>query len=525
MAWISRVKALVRRILAREQVEDELNEEVDAYLDILTERHMARGLSREQARRAARIEFEGTEQVKERVREIRVGAAIETTLRDFAYAWRVLRRNPAFTIVAILTLALGIGSATTMFSVVHGVLLRPLPYPDADRVAEVTMNFSPQNTPRGPLSMADFLDWRAHSRAFERAEAYARNLIILQFDDEGKSEMVPSANVSGGFFRALRATPALGRLIEEQDEKPGAAVVVLSDRLWTRRFGRDPGVIGRVLRLNREFTIIGVAQPGFAYPPDAELWGNLEVQPPSRRGPFNFYGIGRLRPGATLDQARAEMRVLAERIERDHPRDYSRLSYPLVSLREAITGEVKPALLAMFAGVAALLLIAVVNVAAILLARAGARERELALRASLGAGRGRLIRQLLTESLLLGLGGAALGALLASAGVHAVVWLKLDRLPRMSDIRLDGPVLAFAISVALVSAVLFGLYPALHGTRSALNSALHEGARGATESRRRARGVLVAMQVALCTTLLAGAGLLLRSFLKLQDCHFQNYLA
>ncbi len=286
MVWISRLKALIRRIGARKRAEDDLNEEVDAYLDILTERHKARGLSLEQARRAAHIEFEGSEQVKEKVREVHVGAAIETTLRDFTYAWRVLRRNPAFTVVAILTLALGVGSATMMFSVVHGVLLRPLPYPDADRVAEVAMNFSPQNTPRGPLSMADFLDWRAHTRAFERAEAYALSLSILPFDDE--SEMVSSANVSGGFFRALRATPALGRLIEEQDEKPGSAVVVLSDRLWKRRYQSDPAVIGRVLRLNREFTIVGVAQPGFTYPPGVEMWGNVEVQPPTRRGPFNF---------------------------------------------------------------------------------------------------------------------------------------------------------------------------------------------------------------------------------------------
>ena len=180
---------------------------------------MARGLSREQALRAARVEFAGSEQVKEKVREIRVGAAIETTLRDFAYALRAVRRAPVFTVVAILTLALGVGSATMMFSVLHGVLLRPLPYPDADRVAEVAMNFSPQNTPRGPLSMADFLDWRAHTRTFERAEAYARSLSIIRFDDE--SELVASANVSGGFFCALRATPALGRLIEEGGRKAG----------------------------------------------------------------------------------------------------------------------------------------------------------------------------------------------------------------------------------------------------------------------------------------------------------------
>lgn len=223
-----------------------------------------------------------------------------------------------------------------------------------------------------------------------------------------------------------------------------------------------------------------------------------------------------MRPAATLDQARAEMRILAERIEHDHPRDYSRLSFPTASLREAMTGEVKPALLAMFGGVAALLLIAVVNIAALLLARTGARERELAVRASLGAQRGRLVRQLLTESLCLGLGGAVLGSLFAWAGVSAISWLMPDRLPRMNDIRLDAPVLAFAVSVALISAVLFGIYPALQGTRSALNPMLHEGGRGATESRRRARAVMVAVQVALCTTLLAGAGLLLRSFLKLQ---------
>jgi hypothetical protein len=213
--------------------------EVDAYLGILIERHVAHGLSPEEARRAARMEFGGPEQVKEGVREVRVGAGIETTLRDFGYACRVLRRNPGFTTVAVLTLALGIGSATMMFSVVHGVLWRPLPYPDAERVAEVAMNFSPQNTARGPLSMADFLDWRTHSRVFERAEAYASNLVILPFEDARESEMVPSANVSGGFFRALRATPAMGRLIEEQDEKPGTGVAVLSDGLWARRFGRD----------------------------------------------------------------------------------------------------------------------------------------------------------------------------------------------------------------------------------------------------------------------------------------------
>jgi putative ABC transport system permease protein len=519
MPILARLSSLWRNLRHEAGVERDLDDELAAYLDLLTEEKVRLGMSPEAARRAARIEAGGVEQLKERVRRARIGAFADAFLLDLRYGARMLARSPGFAAVAVLALALGIGASTAISSVVDGVLLRPLPYPDAGRLVMVSRHFARSAFPYGPLCLADYLDWRAGNRAFEDPAAFGQRRFDLT--GTGEPEQVAGAEVTAGFFSALRVRPLLGRVFGPGEDGPARQrLAVLSESLWRRRFGADPGVVGQAVDLDgNRSTVVGVMPGGFHYPrQDSEVWTNLVFAPPTRRGPFFYRGLARLAPGVTLAQAQAEVDAIARRIELGDPRT-SRLTFPLQTLREAIVADARPALLVLFGAVSLVLLIAAVNVANLLLARATAREREMAVRLGLGAGRARLLRQLLTESGLLALTGGIAGVAVAALGLALLRAWNPGNLPRIEEVRLDARVLGFTLLVSLLTGILFGLAPALQSSRADLASSLKEGGRGqsASAGRRRTRAALVVAEIALSLLLLAGAALLLRSFVRLQQ--------
>jgi putative ABC transport system permease protein len=447
---------------------------------------------------------------------------MRTLLQDVRYGLRVLLKNPGFTLVAALTLALGIGANTAIFSVVNAVLLRPLPFPRPDElvVAEEVNGKTGETFPSA--SLADFFDWKSQSRSFEGLAAYSPWPITLFGGD--RPEVVPSALVTDEFFQNLRVQPLLGRAFApEEFEGVGARVVVLSHRLWQRRFGGDAGVIGKQLAVEQgSLTVVGVMPPDFKLPASAEAWtpagrGNGLTNLRTAR---IFQTVARLKPGVTQAEAEAEMRTIAARLAAQYPEADANWSVRLVSLRETLVGDVRLALWILFGAVGLVLLIACANVANLLLARATTRHREVAIRAALGASRWRIMRQLLVESLLLSGAGGALGVLMAQWCVGAILWLvPADlRFPRIEEAHVDTQVLGFTCAVALLAGLALGLIPGLRASRPDLHESLKESVRSAGAGRRlrRARGAMVVGEVALTLVLLAGAGLLLRSLLKLE---------
>src|ERR1017187_6861878 len=510
LAYLSR---LWHNLTHRQKVERELEQEMSAYLSLLAE---------ESSPREARLAAGGIEQLKEQVREVKAGFFMQTILQDVRYGWRMLRRSPTFTVVSILALALGIGATTTIFSIVYGVLLRPLPYPGDDRIAMVFNHFSPQNTEHGTLSIADYLDWKKGNHAFESAELFRPDA----FDVTGGKEPDRGQGVSAtaGFFSALRVQPLMGRgFLPGEDAANASGVVVVSENWWRTSLAADPGILGRKLNLNGvPCTVVGVMPSSFHFPrPPFKLWTNLRLIPPKRRGPFGWRGLARLRPGVTLAQAQMETNGIARQIEQEHPMEYHHMTMPVAPLRDEIVGNVRVAFLAFLGAVFVLLAIAAANVACLLLARATVRELEIALRASLGPSSRRLIRQLLTESLLLSVMGGAAGCVLAYLGIAALRAWNPGNLPRIEDVRLDGLALAFALLVSVATGILFGLAPAFQSGRDRPASSLREGGRGGTAGtgRRRLQAVLVMGELALALVLVTSAGLLVRSFVLLGQVH------
>ena len=512
----------------RKEREQDLERELRSHLELEAAELTDAGLQPEQARYAAQRVLGNTTTVKEETREMWGWSSMERLLQDLRYGLRTLARSPGFTVATVLTLALGIGANSAMFSVIDGVLLRALPYPDAKRLALVHVRFSPQNTEYGTMSIADYLDWKARNRAFQDPAIFSNASWRFDVTGAGEPIEVKGCAVTENFFSVLRAGPMLGRVFRAGESSPTATPeVVLSESLWRDHFKANPAVLGRAVNLSgAQAVIIGVMSQAFRFPADQELWTNIRLRPPTRRGPFPFIGLARLKPGVSFQQAQAETNAIGKQIELANPGNYQGMTMPLLPLKDALTGKARPALLVMFGAVFLVLLIATANVANLMLVRARAREREMAIRLSLGAGRGRVVRQILTESSLLA-GCAGVGGLaLASLAVSALRTWNPGNLPRIEDVHLDFRVLAFTFLVSVLTALLFGLAPAFRNAHSDLHAALKQAGRTGALSlgKRRTHEVLVIAEVALSFTLLVAGGLLLRSFVRLEkmEAGFQS---
>jgi putative ABC transport system permease protein len=435
----------------------------------------------------------------------------------------MLLKKPGFTVVAILALALGIGANTAIFSVVNAVLLRPLPFADPQQLVIVWMDNRQQGVKEDIHSYPNFVDYRDQNKVFENLTAY-RNT-SLNLTGMGEPERVLGASATASFFEVMRVVPAIGRAFTVEEDQPGHDnVMILSYGLWQRRFGGDKNIIGKSVQMSGATrTVIGVMPPDFSFPSkDTEFWTPLAPpnQVKDQRQAFWLNVIGRLKPNVTLEQARAEMETIAKRLEQQYPDANSNFGTNLVPLREQTVGPVRPALLVLLGAVAFVLLIACANVANLLLGRAAAREREFAIRMAMGAGRRRIVRQLLVESLLLAFFGAALGVMLAMWGLDALKLMMPADMPRIDQIGVDARVLSFTILISFLTALLFGLAPALQASHPDLNETLKDGGgKGGSKGvrSRQMRRLLVVSEVALALVLLVGAGLLLKSFSRLRD--------
>ncbi|HSE99156.1 MAG TPA: ABC transporter permease, partial [Blastocatellia bacterium] len=449
-------------------------------------------------------------------------------LQDIRYGARMLRKRPGFTLIAVIALALGIGANTAIFSVVNTVVLRPFPYKEPDRLVLLWEKHAMlPDLDRMWVAYPDFLDWRERNEVFERLAAFRPGSVNLTGGDI--PEEVRDGRVSSDLFPVLGIEPLLGRTFLPEEDKPGASpVVVLSHSLWQRRYGSDPEIIGRqVYRDGVSHTVVGVMPEGFHFPITAraiELWTpiGLDGDRPwmTNRGSHpGITAIGRLRPGVTLEQARAGMAVVTSQLAEQYPQTNEHTSAGLTGFTDEMLGDIKPVLLVLLGGVTFVLLIACANVASLLMSRSTARQKEIAIRTALGASRKRIIRQMLTESLLLSALGGGLGLVLALWGIDVLMALSPAGIPRLRETSVDGIVLAFTLGVSMLTGLIFGLVPALYGSKPDLNSSLKEGSRGSTEGARanRVRSLLVVSELALALVLLIGTGLMVRSFLRLMD--------
>jgi len=503
-------------------VDRECSEEIQAYLEMVTEAKLRQGLSPQEARRNALLELGGVEQVEERVREIRMGRFIETAWRDVRLGVRTLVHSPIFTIVTVLSLALGIGANTAIFSVVNGLLLRPLPYPEAEQIVHVWHTPPQQSFPgldRFSVSPANYLDWKAQSTVFEQIAVYTDTSLSLSTSNDPLPLI--GGVVSSDFFSVLRSSAMQGRTFTPDDEQPRHdQVVVISHKLWQRAFGANPNIIGQALTLNsRSFTVVGIMPPGFEFPREAELWVPLAWDDKERqtRSIHDYLVLARLKKNVSVKQAQAEMSTISSRLEQQYPQENSGWGAVVIPLRDDLVGDIRLALLVLFCAVAFVLLIACTNVANLMLARGANRQKEMAVRIALGAGRARLIRQLLTESVLLAVTGGLLGLLLAIWGSRMLV--RLGSLPNSGDIGIDIWALGFTLLVSFGAGIIIGIVPALQFTRTSISETLKQGSgrTGGSPIKQHTRKALVISEVALSLVLLIGAGLMIRSFWKLQN--------
>jgi predicted permease len=526
-----------------EDVDDELAFHMARKAEELIEAGLPPDIAREKAAKAFG-DLEYTRQYcrdedVRRERESRQMNMVQEIKQDLVYAFRSLRSAPGFALVALLTLGLGIGANTAIFSVVRGVLLQPLPFPDADRVVRVWQANRSANELKSTVSEPDFLDWRANTRTFATLGGYwyARGSSGTRLIGVGDPEYLEGAYVTPGFFETLRAPALIGRPISADEHVNGRdRVILLSHGLWQRRFGSDPNIVGRTLPIDgAPYTVIGVMQRGFTFPAERlDFWIPLSTIPADGIGrgrDSRFIDVvGRLAPGATLAQAHDELTSFSRRLAAQFPQAKGWDEVTTMPVREALLGDVRRPLLVLLGAVAFVLLITCVNIAGLLLARATARQTELAVRSAIGAGRTRLIRQLVTESLVLAIAGGIIGIALAYAGVRALGMIGASELPRASSIRIDAPVLLYALGISTLAGLLFGLLPALRATSANLQGMLRAGSRGSVGGGgHKLRSALVVAEVALAVVLIAGAGLAAKSFARLMgvDPGFQadNVLA
>ncbi|HKH48354.1 MAG TPA: ABC transporter permease [Thermoanaerobaculia bacterium] len=508
------------------QVAADVDEELQLHLDLAAQELVDAGWLPEAARVEAVRRFgdlEGTRKAcsaldRSKETQMKWMQMLEALGQDVRFAGRQLAKSPGFTFVIVLTLALAVGASTSIFSVVHGILLKPLPFGQSDRLLWA---MALSNGEESTLSYPNFSDWRDASKTVAQAASFHPGSINLS-GDSGDPERLIGMYVNAEFFSVLGIKPLAGRWFAPGEDKPGGpAVAVISEVLWERRYGRDPGLIGRSIRLNgTPFTVIGIVHRKEQFFDVAEVWIPLgfTFENLQERNSVYLGAIGRLAPGATLKEARSEAKAIGERLARQYPEANTGYSMDMEPLQTYLVGEVRTQLLVLLGAVLFVLLIACANVANLLLVRATAREGEVAIRSALGARKGRIVRQLLTESIVLAALGGGAGVALAIWMTKALVALAPAQTPRLDEVAVDGPVLLFALGITLVTGLLFGLAPTLQASRPNLTVALKEGARGSRgRASTRARNTLVVAEIALAVMLLAGAGLLLRSFARLQE--------
>jgi predicted permease len=528
----SRLRSWLRAILQRSRVEREMDAELRFHIEAYAEDLVRRGVAREEALRRARLEFGGVERAKEECRDARGASFIETLVQDIRFASRILRKSPGFTAVAVFTLAVGIGASAAVFSLVNAILLKPLPYPDSSRIVLPEL-ISPPGVNLGseyfPWGQAQFRMLTRDAHPFQTVGAFQNDTFNLT--GAGEPASLDGFRASQEFFPALGVSPALGRTFTAEEDQPGHEYeVILGDRMWRERFAADRDVLGRTVDLNGyAYTVVGVMPAEFAFPRaeempssfnfprEPQLWVPLAIPAEPKPGPSELAVVARLKSDLTVAQAQAAMDLITKHVESQDHRYVGWFNTRVVPLQRQVVGDTRRPLQLMLSAVGIVLLIACSNVANLLLTRSLARRKEFTLRAALGAGPARLIRQLLTESLLIAIAAGGVGILIAYAGIYFVKALGPSNIPRLREVTLDLPVLAFALGISLATGILFGLAPAIGAARENLVDSLKEGNQRSGGSRitPRLRNALLVSQVALALVLVIAAGLLTRTFFQL----------
>jgi putative ABC transport system permease protein len=520
MKALWRVWARTTGLFRKDWRDHEMAQEFESHVQMHIDDKVQAGMSPEQARREALVKFGGMEVAKESVRETSRLLWIDTAVRDVRYALRGLRLNPGFATTAVLSLTLGIGASVAIYTVADNLLLRPLPYPDAKQLVMLYEMNPHRGFSHNVISPGNYFDWKAQSSSFSAIGGFFDFHVIL--GDGKRTEEKDAQAVSGEVLPALQVKPIRGRVFTMQEDKDDAHVALISYRLWQEWFGGDESVIGRQLQVNsRPFTVIGVLPPDFYFNTrTSDVWVTLGLSPSDNfrktQGRW-MWAMARLKPGVSLSQARAEMAGIAQRLEIAYPEFDKGWGIDVVPLRDSFVGEAKTSLMILLGAVTLLLCVACANVANLLLARYSARRREMAVRGALGAARSRLIRQLLTESVLLGLAGGISGVVLAYFAVSGLVALAPPDLTRSVQVTFDLRIVAFAFLLSLVTSIIFGLAPAIMASRGDLNRGLHEESRTSTGGGTRMRSWLVALEIACSVALMVGAGLLFRTLVGLQN--------
>ncbi|HEY6402417.1 MAG TPA: ABC transporter permease, partial [Blastocatellia bacterium] len=519
MFWLRLIYSRLYGLLRKDRIDREMEDELRFHLLMRTRENIERGMRPDEAEREARRRFGNVGHIKDLGRDIKGGGFMESVLQDIRYGARMLIKNPGFTLIAIITLALGIGANTAIFSVLNAVLLRPFPYQNPERLVIVQERISAQDLPAA--SYLNYTDWRGQSAVFDSMAA-VRVLESFNLTGTGGPERIQGRLITASFFPTLGIKPIRGRnFLAEEDARGAAPAVILSHQFWQRKFSADESIIGRQLTLNDQiFTVVGVTPAGFQYGAEADVSVPIGLSADRFRLRGRDPGVAvvaRMKTNISIAQAERELNTIAARLERQYPETNTDRRVRVRSLHESFVGSVRPALWLLFGAVGFVLLIACANVANLLLVRSTARQREMAMRAALGASRWRIIRQLITESTLLSLLGGALGTLLALWGTSLIISYLPIGIPRLRETEIDALALGFTLAASLLTGALFGLAPAIQASRPNLTETLKEGSRESAGRRPTLRSALVVFEVALTLTLLLCAGLLIKSFWRLQQ--------